>query len=563
MSSERWTPAEGELVAERFQLQREIARGGMGSIWLATHVTLDCPCAVKFIDEQYLDSDLLRDRFHREARAAARLRSRHVVQILDYGDWYGSPYIAMELLEGETLADRIDRQDRLSPSETMSVAKGVARALGRAAELGIVHRDLKPENVFIVQDGGREYSKVLDFGVVKLRDPNLLDSSGRTKTGVVVGTPYYMSPEQADGTKPVDPRSDLWSLAVILFECLTGEVPFYSEAFGNLVLKITSGPIPLPSDVVDDLPEALDDWWLHAAAREPDDRFQTAEQLLDALGEVLSGHPDATHMPPSIDGRHSWVTPESLRFTPVADRGRDSLPSSDSMLSSDSPPSSQELAAWSFPHSSLRPEDSRPPPASGPPPADATPARLAVSTTGQALSQHLLTPREALVQPVETFSGHAQSQPGAASRQPDAPRGRRWLWIGGGAGLGALLTTLLSGYLIGEQPALPSSGSAVDTVLAPGQDIQAPPLQPPSAAAEPALDLHEEEAPVAASATASASASRVSAATATASGSQPPASTPPASAPPATTTRPATKPAPGSAPPRPADHPALPRYGRE
>src|SRR5262245_642648 len=232
-----WAPRIGELVAERFLLEEVLARGGMGSVWVAHHVTLDCPCAVKFIDERYVRSDVLRKRFEGEARAAAKLRSRHVVQILDYGVWQGSPYIAMELLEGEPLSDRLEREGRLDHITTLNVLKGVVRALSKARVLGVVHRDLKPENIFLVSEGEQEYAKVLDFGIAKLRDRNHIEADGKTKPGSVLGTPFYMSPEQADGTIEIDHRSDFWSLGVIAFECITGELPFFSEAFGNLVTK--------------------------------------------------------------------------------------------------------------------------------------------------------------------------------------------------------------------------------------------------------------------------------------------------------------------------------------
>ncbi|MEZ4441030.1 MAG: serine/threonine-protein kinase [Polyangiaceae bacterium] len=286
--SAAWVPAAGELVAERFKLERELARGGMGAVWRADHVRLGCPVAVKFIDAKGADSAHLRDRFQREARAAALLRSRHVVQILDTGVYKGLPYFVMELLEGESLADRLDARHHLPPGEALELLSGVAEALTKAARLGIVHRDLKPENLFIVREGDHEFVKVLDFGVAKVQDPAMLDSQGHTKTGVVVGTPYYMSPEQADGTQQVDHRSDLWSLGVIVFETLTGELPFYSEAFGNLVLKICNGKIPVPSTHNPDLPKSFDAWWQRAASREPEERFQTAGELMQGLRDAFA-----------------------------------------------------------------------------------------------------------------------------------------------------------------------------------------------------------------------------------------------------------------------------------
>ncbi|MCA9621513.1 MAG: serine/threonine protein kinase [Myxococcales bacterium] len=354
--SAAWVPAAGELVAERFKLERELARGGMGSVWRADHVRLGCPVAVKFIDAKGADSEFLRERFQREARAAARLRSRHVVQILDTGVYNGLPYFAMELLEGESLADRLDARYRLPPGEALDLLSGVAEALTKAARLGIVHRDLKPENLFIVREGDHEFVKVLDFGVAKVRDSDMLDSQGHTKTGVVVGTPYYMSPEQADGTQRVDHRSDLWSLAVIVYECLTGELPFYSEAFGNLVLKICNGRIPVPSAQNPDLPESFDAWWLRAASREPEQRFQTPEAFMQSLREALAGMPGVAARAP-------------LASRPTADD-----------------------LGWSGPHSSSVPVDSQPP------------------SSRASASPQSIHDRQS------TFTGHTATDPGVVDR---------------------------------------------------------------------------------------------------------------------------------------------------
>lgn len=434
-----WTPATGELVAERFDLEREIARGGMGSIWRAHHVRLDTPVAVKFIDAKFADSEFLRERFQREARAAARLRSRHVVQILDYGVWQKIPYIAMELLEGETLADRLERQGRLEPTETLSLVKGVVRALSKAAELSIVHRDLKPENLFIVSERGHDYAKVLDFGVAKLRDPNLLDSNGHTKTGVVVGTPYYMSPEQSDGTRTVDPRSDLWSLAVIVFECLTGELPFYSEAFGNLVLKINSGPIPVPSDRRRDLPRAFDGWWSRAASRDPDERFQTADDFFAALYDALidprqslSSYPFLLDPSPGHEPGASF-TPRSVRFDSALPPSR---PAANDRRSE--PPADDPLT-WSGPHSSARPEGSLPPPDLGP---ESTPA-----------------PRRSHR---GTFSGHAASHPPMEARS----QRRRFAALA----LGSVVVAAGIGWMMAGGPVLSQPAQA--GALRPPEDLQ-------------------------------------------------------------------------------------------
>jgi hypothetical protein len=275
---------EGAIVANRFRLVRMLGKGGMGSVWLAQHIGLDIPCAVKFIRAESAANPDARARFEREARAAAQLRTPNVVQILDYGVFEETPYIAMELLVGEPLSARLARRGRLDATETIRIVSQIGRALGKAHQAGIVHRDLKPENVFLVADEEGEIAKVLDFGVAK-QTIGLTDSN--TQTGALLGTPFYMSPEQAQGTKAIDSRADLWSLAVLSFRCITGELPFRSDALGDLLIKIVMQPLPVPSHLARGVPPGFDSWWERAAQREPDRRFQTAKELVDSLGTAL------------------------------------------------------------------------------------------------------------------------------------------------------------------------------------------------------------------------------------------------------------------------------------
>ena len=277
--------AEGTVVAGRFRLVRELGHGGMGSVWQAHHTGLDIPCAVKFIHAGVASLPEIRRRFEREAKAAAQLRSPNVVQILDYGVSENVPYIAMEFLEGEDLAARLKRCGRLPSHETASIVSQVARALVKAHAAGLVHRDLKPENVYLIRDDDREIAKVLDFGIAKSNTTLLGDHS--TKTGSLLGTPHYMSPEQAQGTKSIDFRSDLWSLAVLAYRCVTGRLPFDSEALGDLLIQIIINPIPVPSQVAPSVPKTFDAWWACASARDPAQRFQSAKELGDALAVAL------------------------------------------------------------------------------------------------------------------------------------------------------------------------------------------------------------------------------------------------------------------------------------
>ncbi len=257
----------------------------MGSVWLAHHEKIEMSCAVKFIHADVADAAGVRERFEREAKVAGQLKSPHVVQVLDYGVSGDTPYIAMEFLEGEDLAKRLDARGRLSPEESVTIVAQVARALTKAHGAGLVHRDLKPENVFLVKDDDHEIVKVLDFGIAKANTP--IDA--KTKTGALMGTPRYMSPEQAQGQKNVDQRSDLWSLGVIAYRCVVGALPFDSDAIGDLMMRIIVHPLPIPSQILPGIPTSFDAFWLRAAARDPAHRFQSAKELAEALATSF-GH---------------------------------------------------------------------------------------------------------------------------------------------------------------------------------------------------------------------------------------------------------------------------------
>ncbi|HEU5073692.1 MAG TPA: protein kinase [Polyangiaceae bacterium] len=280
-----------ELVAGKYRLTRLLGRGGMGSVWEGVHNTLGTRVACKFIETEYADSDEARSRFENEARAAASLRSKHVVEVYDHGVAAdGRPYIVMEFLQGEPLDKRLERSGRLTVAEAASVITHVARALSKAHSAGIVHRDLKPENIFLVWDDedSEDIAKVVDFGIAKFTDKSNVISSS-TRTGSVLGTPYYMSPEQARGLRTVDYRSDLWSLGVITFRCVTGRLPFEGEALGDLLVKLCTAPVPLPSQLLPGLPPAFDAWMARALSRDPEGRFPDARAMAQALAQIAAG----------------------------------------------------------------------------------------------------------------------------------------------------------------------------------------------------------------------------------------------------------------------------------
>jgi serine/threonine-protein kinase len=276
---------EGALVAGRFRLEAQLSEGAMGTVWRATHIGLEVPCAVKFIHAHLFEDPDLQVRFEREARAAASIRCPNVVQMLDYGIWEGTPYIVMELLDGEDLACRLERRGRLTPSETIAVLAQVSRGLAKAHGAGLVHRDLKPENIFLARDDDRELVKVLDFGIVRV--DNVTSKKRVTRLGVMLGTPCYMSPEQAMGQRDIDLRSDLWSVAVVAYQCLTGDLPFVGDTVLDIAMNIISGPIPSPP-VEAGLPPSFEAWWLRAVARDRSARFASANEQIEALAAAFA-----------------------------------------------------------------------------------------------------------------------------------------------------------------------------------------------------------------------------------------------------------------------------------
>jgi serine/threonine-protein kinase len=277
------------MVSTNVRLLRPLGEGGMGAVWVAEHQSLRTQVVVKFMSGDLLKSPEATARFSREAAAASQVKSPHVVQTFDHGiTSEGTPYIVMELLEGRDLEHHLRAGGPMAPREVVAVVAQLARALSKAHERSIVHRDIKPSNVFLCDAGGGEmFVKLLDFGIAK--GPEVAIVGSTTRTGSFIGSPYYMSPEQVVGAKDIDHRSDLWSTAVVAFEALTGERPFYAETVGALALKIHRDPLPKPTTFNSKLPVALDQWFEHACAREPEKRYQSAKEMADALAVAVTG----------------------------------------------------------------------------------------------------------------------------------------------------------------------------------------------------------------------------------------------------------------------------------
>src|SRR5450432_2196184 len=276
------------MIGQQFGNYRVLSllgEGGMGAVYLAEHPGIGRRVAVKVLHKQFTGDEQLLGRLLNEARAANAIRHPNIIEILDSGMREdGVPYLVMELLEGESLGQRIRRAGRLSIEDTIAFTLQTASALGAAHKKGIVHRDLKPDNLFVVpdpHDPDRERIKVLDFGIAKLQQS--ANDSVKTRTGTLMGTPIYMSPEQCRGTKTVDHRSDIYSLGIIFFEMLCGQPPFVSEGFGELVNMHLNVPAPAPSTQRADIPPAIDAVVLKMLAKNPDDRFADMAEVQLAL----------------------------------------------------------------------------------------------------------------------------------------------------------------------------------------------------------------------------------------------------------------------------------------
>jgi serine/threonine protein kinase len=277
----------GSVVGGKYRLLQLLAKGGMSEVWTAVHMELGVNVAIKF-RQASRDFDAQGEaRFRREAQTLARMRHPHLVRVHDYGIESERPFIVMELLEGETLRQRIANEGRLTLLAASDIASQAAKALGPIHEAGLVHRDITPNNIFLEGSRDEPVAKLLDFGIVKQRSEDLVNTS----SGVIIGSPAFMSPEQARGHE-VDHRSDLWSLGVVLFKAVTGRDAFEGSTIPDLLLSICSGDLPVATQVRGDLPAELDRFFLQALARNPDQRFQSAEQLAREFRAIAVRHAD-------------------------------------------------------------------------------------------------------------------------------------------------------------------------------------------------------------------------------------------------------------------------------
>jgi eukaryotic-like serine/threonine-protein kinase len=284
----------GQIIEGKYRIVRLIGEGGMGSVYEGENTFIKRRVAIKVLHAHSVSEETVR-RFEREAQAAGCIGSDHILEVLDLGALSnGDRFMVMEYLDGETLGARMSR-GRMNPSEVAAIARQVLVGLRAAHLASIVHRDLKPDNIFILREkaGRPNYAKIIDFGISKFNA--LGGDMSMTRTGAVMGTPYYMSPEQAQGTQTIDGRSDVYSLGVILYEALSGSVPFDGDTFNELMFKIVlSNPRPL-AQVAPSLDPRLVALVEQAMARDITQRFQSADDMIRALddhfGSAEGGEP--------------------------------------------------------------------------------------------------------------------------------------------------------------------------------------------------------------------------------------------------------------------------------
>ncbi len=261
-----------------------LGAGGMGTVFLAEHPVIGSKVALKAIHPEFAQSPEVFARFVNEAKAVNQIGHDHIIDITDFGiARTGDCYFMMEYLEGETLTAAIKRTGALRPARALNIAAQIADALSASHEHGVIHRDLKPENIFlIVRDGVQDFVKVLDFGLAKLTHADEL-AMYPFRAGSVMGTPYYMSPEQCEGRAEIDHRTDVYALGVMFFEMLTGKIPFGSEDYGEILVKHISVQPPAARSIMPDLSPALDMILFRALSKAPGDRFQSMTDFRNAL----------------------------------------------------------------------------------------------------------------------------------------------------------------------------------------------------------------------------------------------------------------------------------------
>jgi len=312
----------GQVVGN-YKIKAKIGEGGMGVVFLAEHPVIGKKVALKVIHPDLARNPEVVSRFVMEAKAVNQIGHEHIVDIGDFGNTAnGEFYFIMEYLQGESLADRLKREACLSQARALAIGAQIADALGASHDQGIIHRDLKPENIFLITRGGDpDFVKVLDFGLAKLTQVEE-KVTHKTRAGSVMGTPYYMSPEQGEGKIESDHRADIYSLGILLFEMLTGKVPFGGEGYGEIIVKHITHQAPSARKINPAISAAVEMILFRALAKDRDSRFQKMHDFREALldpEDYLAGSPSLT-VPPELTTVNRMAAPMSRKEMPFGYR---------------------------------------------------------------------------------------------------------------------------------------------------------------------------------------------------------------------------------------------------
>ena len=316
-----------------YVVKTKIGEGGMGAVYAAEHPRIGRRVAIKVLHPELGKSPEIVARFFTEAKAANEIRNEHIIEILDFGELPdGISYFIMEWLDGKSLSTALEQQPKFPVPRALHVCKGIARALASAHSKGIVHRDLKPDNVYLIRRGDDpDFVKVLDFGIAKLMtgDPT---QGFKTQTGAIMGTPYYMSPEQCRGAvKDIDHRTDIYALGCILYQMVTGQLPFNAEGLGELLLQHMTRPPTPPTQLDPAIPGEVENAILRALEKEPAKRWSSVTDMMNAAGAALGNLtgpvPTATQAPVVELGRAPSVAPvQNLKQTTMRGAAAEAVP---------------------------------------------------------------------------------------------------------------------------------------------------------------------------------------------------------------------------------------------
>jgi serine/threonine protein kinase len=285
----------GQVIDDRFRIETCLATGGMGAVYRAEHVGIGKQVALKFLRADLRNQPILAQRLRREAMAVSKLTDVHTISVFDFGVWKGLPYLVMEYLQGEDLATLLSREKRLPEFRALNIFSQICASLAEAHGVGVVHRDLKPENIFLTYSAtGEEIVKVLDFGLAKLLDADGGDNRFQTQDGAILGTPYYMAPEQTDG-REIDEKADLYALGAVFFRTLTGFLPYSGKSPVEVFTKQRSGKLPVFGDIAPDANISFETESLVQSlmAMEPQDRPESALTIGQTIVELLRNCDDA------------------------------------------------------------------------------------------------------------------------------------------------------------------------------------------------------------------------------------------------------------------------------